>query len=201
MEVEPGYKEWLRKNPEYIMTEKEIGDFYIKNSLYLSSKNRVDTNFEIKRITTLRLKKPQMVDGRMTSSEWLMITVNPRSEYDQTPFKFFNAVHNAFKCKLFTEGTYVFEQRSTIKGVYKGYHTHAVLKRNCAKSHLTRELKRKFSSFCDINDTRFFRIEEIYDLENAHKYLVDKESAKKQSKSQIDCEMRAYHGLLDKYNV
>lgn len=99
-------------------------------------------------------------DGRKVEGEWVWLTVNPSPDM---PYEaFILACHNAFKCKLFSEGTYVFEQRGTQIGDYKGLHCHALLKRKHAPSHVTRELQRKFTSYVgNIKDPHHFNLQYV----------------------------------------
>lgn len=129
--------------------------------------------------------------------DFYWITMRPKEELVE--FKIFmDVVKQIFKKVWMKDFFYVLEQSSPdLDGMGKGYHLHALVKRNNMKnSDVLREIKRTAGKIGDVDDTSnrgFLKIDGIYDdigLRNRFKYIYDvKESTEenqKEEKQKID---------------
>lgn len=110
---------------------------------YFQAQNRADTMIHYRGFMKERSFSQ---DARKSRGDWVFITLNPK-EGIIDDIDFVNLCHSAFNCKLWDKGWYSFEQRG-VDGDFKGWHCHALFHRNSSPSHITRELRRKFSHIC-----------------------------------------------------
>lgn len=180
---------------EYSYYTKE----HIELEEYLANKFSVKSSG----VSCLVKKREEPKEERViiNNKEYYFLTINPNP--DITLQDFLKTINKALNKVWITSYIYVIEQRGeTLDDVGKGFHLHAIFKKNIKHCKVVSGLSNSFKKMCDTSNYHFFNIKNIDENEKDRKmeYILGKKAdEEKHKKQQMDIIFRQNNNLKSYY--
>lgn len=181
---------------EFMEVQREINRYY---DMIVQSKDRA-----MKQICYNQLMiQNALKDGRKSKEmkDYIFLTINPPN---QLPYKkLIQAVEDFTSLVVVKWAHYVFEQRGTEEGEYRGFHTHILFQRDRRPSEVEKAIYRIFMPLVpDRQKIKWWSQDKIEEIRNAYGYITGhKKSEDKQDATSNNINMRRDFGLDQIYTV